>query len=89
MAPGGGVALELRQRVTGGATGVVALLPRAAGDAVDVAYPSGEVVVVSEVSASGALSDAPVVLRPGAEDGDIALATEPIFSPICGLARMK
>ena len=70
MAPGGGVALELRQRVTGGATGVVALLPRAAGDAVDVAYPSGEVVVVSEVSASGALSDAPVVLRPGAEDGE-------------------
>jgi WD40 repeat protein len=70
MAPGGGVALELRQRVTGGATGAVALLPRAAGDAVDVAYPSGEVVVVSEVSASGALSDAPVVLRPGAEDGE-------------------
>ena len=70
MAPGGGVALELRQRVAGGATGAVALLPRAAGDAVDVAYPSGEVVVVSEVSASGALSDAPVVLRPGAEDGE-------------------
>ena len=70
MAPGGGVALQLRQRVTGGATGAVALLPRAAGDAVDVAYPSGEVVVFSEVSASGALSDAPVVLRPGAEDGE-------------------
>ena len=42
MAPGGGVALELRQRVTGGATGVVALLPRAAGDAVDVAYTGRE-----------------------------------------------
>ena len=70
MTPGGGVALESRQRITGGATGAVALLPRASGGAVDVAYPSGDVVVVSEVSATGALSDAPVVIRPGsAEDG--------------------
>ena len=70
MTPGGGVALESRQRITGGATGAVALLPRASGGAVDVAYPSGNVVVVSEVSATGALSDAPVVIRPGsAEDG--------------------
>ena len=64
------MALESRQRITGGATGAVALLPRASGGAVDVAYPSGNVVVVSEVSATGALSDAPVVIRPGsAEDG--------------------
>ncbi len=64
------MALESRQRITGGATGAVALLPRASGGAVDVAYPSGNVVVVSEVSATGALSDAPVVIRPGSAEDD-------------------